>query len=223
MTDARLPNNSQRLAIVGRTGTGKSVAGAWHLSLKDFKTFPWVVVDTKRDSFWRKVWHLSGARRLSLKDTPGKDGFYYVQPTPQEIQGPDGEAFLWRIHKRGRCGLFFDEGYMLDKFSDALIALYTQGRDLQIPMITLSQKPKYLNMFTFSEAEFLQVFALNDVKDRQRIAEFAPIDPKMRVRDFHSLWYDVGRNSVVEFSPVPPPDRILEDFEARLRFVKRAI
>lgn len=223
MPDVHLPNNSDRLAIVGRTGSGKSIAGAWHLSLQNFRAFPWLVIDTKRDSFWRKVWKLPGARQITLNDTPGKNGLYYVQPTPQQIQSDVGEDFLWRLHRRGRIGIFIDEGYMMDKFSDALIALYTQGRDLRIPMITLSQKPKYLNMFTFSEAQYFQVFALNDVKDRQRIAEFSPIDPDHRLRPYHSLWYDVGHNSVVEFSPVPPPDRILESFEAQLRHVKRAI
>jgi hypothetical protein len=221
--EVRLPDNTQRLAIAGRTGTGKSIAGAWQLSIKDLRTFPWLVFDSKRDPFWKKVWALGGARKLRLTETPGKEGLFYVQPTTQEISSQVGEDFLWRLHKRGRIGIFIDEGYTMDKYSNALTALYTQGRTLNIPMITLTQKPKFLNMFTFSEADFMQVFALNDIKDRQRIAEFAPIDPKVRLRERHSLWYDVARNSVAEFSPVPAPARILENFQAQMRYSKRAI
>jgi len=223
MADARLPGNSDRTVIVGRTGTGKTIAGAWHLSLKKFATFPWIVFDTKRDPFFKELWRMQGAKKIRFSDRVGKDGLHYIQPLPHEMKSDAAEDFLWRLHKRGRVGIFIDEGYMFDKFSDALTALYTQGRTLNIPMITLSQKPKYLNMFTFSEAQFFQVFPLNDLNDRKRIAEFSPIDPKVRLREHHSLWYDVGRNSVVELSPVPAPDRLLENFEAQLRATKRAI
>lgn len=223
MAAARLPNNSQRLAVVGRTGTGKTIAGAWQLSLKNFATFPWIVFDTKRDPFLKQVWKFPGAHRIGFKDRVTKPGLYYLQPLPHEMKSDDAEAFLWNIHKRGNTGLFFDEGYMLDKYSDALIAIYTQGRTLKIPTITLSQKPKYLTPFTWSEADFFQVFHLNDVNDRKRIGEFMPADLDRRLRDHHSLWYDVGANSVAEFSPVPAPDRILESFAAQLRRQHRAI
>lgn len=223
MPEPRLPGRSDRTVIVGRTGTGKTIAGAWQLSLQDFKVFPWLVFDTKRDPFLKELWGMNVAKRIRFSDTPGKNGLHYIQPLPHEMKSDEAESFLWCIHKRGKIGLFIDEGYMFDKFSNALDALYTQGRTLKIPMITLSQKPKYLNMFTFSEAQFFQVFALNDLNDRKRIAEFSPIDPKVRLREHHSLWYDVGANSVVEFSPVPAPDRILETFEAQLRAKNRAI
>ena len=166
---------------------------------------------------------MRGANRIRFSDTPWKEGLYYIQPLPHEMKSDACEDFLWRLHKRGRIGIFIDEGYMFDKYSPALDALYTQGRTLKIPMITLSQKPKYLNMFTFSEAQYFQVFALNDLNDRKRIAEFSPINPKALLREHHSLWYDVGRNSVVEFSPGPAPGRVLESFEAQLRAIKRAI
>lgn len=219
----RLPDHSQRLAVVGRTGTGKTQAGMYWLSLQQFSEFPWVVIDTKRDSFLRKVWSLRGPKRLTFGDSVGKTGLHYIQPLPKELRSDACEDFLWRIHKRGRCGIFIDEAYMMDRYSDALIALYTQGRDLRIPMITLSQKPKYVTPFTWSEADFVQAFHLNDKADQKRITEFTRADLIRPLRDYHSTWYDVGRNSVVEFSPVPARDRIIENFEAQMRLAKRAI
>lgn len=223
MPEIRLPGLKDRTVIVGRTGTGKSIAGAWHLSLKDYTTFPWLVFDTKKEEFFADVWKMNGARRITFADKIPKAGLWYLQPTPKEMASQECEAFLSRIHQRGKVGLFIDEGYSFDKYSNALTAIYTQGRSLRIPVITLSQKPKYLNPFTFSEAQFFQVFALNDLSDRKRIAEYSPISPKIALRPFHSVWYDVGHNSVVEFSPVPAPDRILETFETKLRLAKRAI
>lgn len=130
---------------------------------------------------------------------------------------------MWRLHTRGKIGNFFDEGYSLNRYSKALEALYTQGRSLQLPCITLSQKPKYLTPFTFSEADFFQIFHLNDKKDRQRVEEFVPGDLERRLPDFHSLWYDVGVDKVSEFSPVPARETILNSFDAKLRQLKRVI
>jgi hypothetical protein len=240
MTDVRLPGNSHRLVVFGRTGTGKTQAGVFQLSLKNFLrnsgAIPWVVVNTKRDELLREIERMSGARTIDFMDTPGKSGLYFINPLPHEMRSPQAEQFLWRVHQRGRVGLFFDEGLMLDRYSTALEAIYSQGRSLRIPTITLSQKPKYMMQLTFSEADFFQVFPLNDANDRKRVAEFMPplvkmppdgrsitIEPGGRLQDFHSLWYDVARHSVAEFSPVPARDQILERFEAQLRAVKRVI
>lgn len=219
----RLPGNSHRLAVIGRTGSGKTQAGLWHLSTKDFKSFPWIIFDTKGDDMIRDISKMPGTQKLRFNDQIPKTGLSIIRPLPHEMKSDACEDFLWRIHKRGRCGIFADEGYMFHKYSDALNALYTQGRSLKIPMITLSQKPKYLSQFTFSESDFFQVFDLNDRNDRKRINEFMPADLERPLPAFHSLWYDVGDRSIVNFSPVPARDVILEKFEAQLRLAKRVI
>lgn len=223
MADVRLPNNSQRLAVIGRTGSGKTQAGLWHLSTKNLRDFPWIVFDTKGDELIREIGKFPAVHKIRFGDAIDKQGLHILRPLPHEMKSDECENFLWKLHKRGRCGIFIDEGYMFDKYSDALNALYTQGRSLKIPMITLSQKPKYLTQFTFSESDFFQVFDLNDKNDRKRINEFMPADLERPLPDFHSLWYDVGRRSVVNFSPVPARDTILENFAAQLRYNKRVI
>lgn len=219
MSDVRLPNNTQRTVLVGRTGSGKTRAGVWHLSNKVFSEFPWVIFDTKRDSFLKKIYRFPGVKKITFSDKISKPGLYYIQPLPEEMQEAQAEDFLWYLHKRGGVGIYIDEGYMMHRYSKALNALYTQGRDLRIPMITLSQKPKYLTPFTFSEADFFQVFQLNDQNDRKRITEFMPADLNRRLPNYHSLWYDVGQDQVVEFRPVPADDQILENI--RTQFVQK--
>jgi hypothetical protein len=219
----RLPGNSHRVSIIGRTGTGKTQAGLWHLSLKHFSKFPWVMFDAKGDTLINEIAQIPGVKAISMKDTPDKSGLHILRATPPQMKSDAMDDFLWRIHKRGRCGLFCDEGYVFDPRGDAFNTVLTQGRSLQIPMIVLSQRPRWLSQFVFSEADFFQVFALNHVKDRRTCEEFIPADLDNRLPDYHSLWYDVGRNSVHTFSPVPPRESILENFENRLRIRKRVI
>ncbi len=223
MDGVNFPGKHDRTVIVGRTGTGKTMVGLWHLSGWDFNKFPWIIFDTKGDSKLKELARNPGIKRLKFADAIPKTGLHIIRPLPHEMDSDECEKFLWRIHARKNVGIYFDEGYMLNKYSKALIALYTQGRDLNIPIITLSQKPKYLTQFTFSEADYFQVLALNDKNDRKRIEEFMPADLEKRLPKWHSLWYDVGQDKVTEFSPVPALETILQSFDAKLRQLKRVI
>ena len=49
MTEFKLPSFKQRLAIIGRTGSGKTQAGAWILANAPFDKQPYVIVDYKGD------------------------------------------------------------------------------------------------------------------------------------------------------------------------------
>ena len=210
------PNDTQHTLILGRTGSGKTQAGIWHLSGKNFERKPWVIFDTKGDELIDKIGRMEGAKHLKLGEMPGKNGLYIVRPRPD--QDVEIDEFLWKIHARNNVGLYFDEGYMVGK-SDALNALLTQGRSKHIPIIILSQRPAWLTRFCFSEASFFQVFSLNDRRDRQRVQEFISIDKadiENRLPEFHSLWYDVKQDHVFTFAPVPPADAILNEFRARL-------
>ena len=74
MVDIRLPGNSDRLVVIGRTGTGKTQAGLWHLSLKNFKTFPFVMVDAKGDSLINEISNMPGVERVGFNDKIGRTG-----------------------------------------------------------------------------------------------------------------------------------------------------
>lgn len=223
MPAMRLPGLSHRTVIIGRTGTGKTQAGLWHLSLNNFQTFPWVITDTKGDDMIREIATIPGVERLSLADTPLKKGLHILRATPEQMKSPAFDAFLARIHARGRCGVFIDEGYMTDPRCAPLNTILTQGRSLKVPVIFLTQRPAWVTKFAFSEADFFQCFHLNDREDQRTIEKFVPAELDRRLPDYHSLWYDVGRNAVVEFSPVPPRDDILDNFDVAIRPRKRVI
>lgn len=207
----KLPNEKQRTVIVGRTGSGKTVAGIWHLSKRDYQTMPWVIFDYKGDEL------ISGlpTREIPIKKlkAPDEPGLYVVRPMADRDDDAV-ENFLWGIKHRGYTGIYVDEGYMLpgNGRSIAYRAIQTQGRSLRIPTITLSQRPVWMDRFVFSEADFYQVFHLNDKRDKATIKSFMPENTGELLPKFHSYYYDVSENDLCVLSPVPSGQHLLGTF-----------
>lgn len=211
------PGPTDRILIVGRTGSGKSVAGLFHLSRANFHEQPWVIIDSKGEEEFTKI---RGAVDWDMSSVPSKPGLYIIRPLPDETEAL--EAFLWKVHQRGQIGLFVDEGYMVAPTrppSRAFRAILTQGRSLRIPVIINSQRPKWIEPFAISEATFYQVFHLNDRKDRERIQEFIDrdrIDLHQRLPNYHSVYHDVKADDTRVLNPVRPAEKSIELIEKRL-------
>jgi DNA helicase HerA-like ATPase len=205
----RLPNSTQRTAIIGRTGSGKTQAAAWLLSRQSIDVMPWVIFDYKTDELLNSI---DRAQHVDLDFVPSKAGVYIVHPTP----GDDTETMLWKLWARENVGIYVDEGYMLGDHNAAFEACLTQGRSKHIPMIVLSQRPAWISRFVFSEADFFQVFHLNDKRDKKAVESFVPQNLAVTLPPFHSFFYDVGKNTLHRFAPVPNAVTILETFEHKL-------
>lgn len=214
-TGIRLPTNRQRFVGMGRTGSGKTVQGAWMLSEAPFDKQPYVIVDYKGDDLLRS---LPRVQEIGLNEIPKYPGVYYVHPKPSDED--EVEAWLWRVWERERIGLYFDEAYSVPnpKGGGAFQAILTQGRSKNIPAIILTQRPSWISRFVFSEADFYAVFHLNDKRDRATIQQFMPEGTlKERLPDYHSYYYDVGRDQLTVLRPVPNDDNIRDRFDTRLR------
>ena len=205
----RFPGDSDRVAILGRSGSGKTTAEIWHLSGKDFRASPWLIVNTKDDELINQIAQIEGVQTIGLNETPGDQGLYIVNPRPSEQVELD--ALFQRIWEKQNCGIAIDEGYAIKK-TDWFNACLTSGRTRKIPMIVGSQRPKKISLFVFSEASYMQVFDLTNYDDRKEVSRWIPFDPATRLPNHYSLWYDVKHNSVTKLSPVPPADKILNSF-----------
>jgi hypothetical protein len=214
-----LPDDTQRLAVIGRTGSGKTQAAVWHLSNRDFITKPWIVLNFKGDELIDAIPYTT---ELDLSDAaPKKSGIYIVRPVPHEIEELD--AFLWKVWERENTGLYFDEGYMVGNIP-SFRALLTQGRSKRIPMIVLTQRPVLISRFVWSESDFFQVFALTNAQDQKTVREWMPYpDNPDIVPEFNSIYHDVKHATTVIMRPVPDRDALLTVFRNRLRIPRKAI
>ena len=214
----RLPRPSDRIAIIGRTGSGKTQAAVWHLSQQNIDRMPWIVLDYKNDVLINDI---AKAQYIYFSSpVPKLPGIYILSLLPGQEE--ELEEYLWKVWERGGIGIYTDEGYMVGK-SKAFEACLTQGRSKKIPMITLSQRPSWISKFVFSEANFFQVFHLNDREDRKAVQRFIPASIEKRLPEYHSRYYDVDKDVLAEFAPVPPADKLLADIDAKLPSPKRTL
>lgn len=216
----RLPNNSQRTVIVGRTGTGKTVAGLWHLSNYSMMR-PWIVLNFKDDEHIEsinKAQHIDFDFVLDKKD----EGLFVLRVLPPDTQGTLKtesrlERFLWKIWERGNCGLFVDECFSIGQ-NDAFDSILTQGRSKRIPVIGCTQRPVWVTRFLFSEADFIQVFHLNDERDRNTVEGFTPLvsEDFEQLGKHESYYYDIAENELAKFKPCPPMSATRLIFDEKL-------
>lgn len=217
----RLPNNSQRTVIVGRTGTGKTVAGLWHLSNYDLSK-PWVILNFKGDEH---IDSIEKAQHIDFSYVPGKkdNGIFILHPMPSDAKGSrleksPLETYMWKLWERENIGLFCDEGLLIGN-NDAMDSILTQGRSKRLPVILCSQRPVWITRFAFSEADFIQAFHLNDDRDRETVEGFTPLDTDDfdLLKKHCSFYYDVSENNLTGIKPVPNMDAIRNIFDIKLQ------
>lgn len=215
----RLPNDQQRLTIVGATGSGKTQAALWHLSKRNFDEKPWIIYDFKIDEMINTI---EGLQEIALEDPlPERPGLYIVHPTP--YQEEQVEAHMLRIWEKENIGVYVDEGIMVGTNNRGFRLLLTQGRSKHIPMITLSQRPVWLDRYVFSESEFYRVFRLQHVKDVASVEQFIPHDLSERLPEYHSYYYDVPADELVVANPVPDESIIMDTFDMKLSRLKKVV
>lgn len=213
------PGDTDRLTIVGATGSGKTQAGMYHLSRRDLNSKIWIVYDFKRDDLINEV---GDAQHMDLTSPlPERPGLYVVHPRPGNEDLVDEHMF--RIWEREDIGVYVDEGYMIGNKSPGFRALLTQGRSKRIPMIVLSQRPVYMDRFVFSESQFFQIFRLQHDDDVSSAQKFIPYDLSKRLPRYHSYYYDVVSDKLVVLSPVPDRDAILDTFRTKLYQFRKVI
>jgi hypothetical protein len=202
-----LPGAADRTAVIGATGTGKTVLGAWLLSKQRFDKRPWVAIDFKHEELWDMV-GTPPMRTLKVGSLPGKRGLYRMSVQPW--QDDELENWLKKVWSHGNIGLFVDEVSLMPQ-KDAFKAILRQGRSLKIPVIACSQRPVDVDREVWSEANYISVFRLDDVRDYKIIKGFtrdAPIDRPLP--EYHSHWYDKKNFTCMELRPVPKPASIAE-------------
>lgn len=208
-TDVSFPGIENRTCIIGSTGSGKTVFGAWLLSTRknlDWRNMPVVMFDWKGDKLLGSL----GAKEISVRDKPPKKpGLYMLRLDDTDL--PDVDVFLNRCWAQENIGLFFDEAAELEK-SRSVNRVFKQGRSKHIPIISCTQRPVWLPRSVFSESEYFAIFRLNDRDDQTTVKRFVNADVYAKRLPHHCLWYDVVGDAATVFKPVPSPAAIREAF-----------
>jgi hypothetical protein len=215
----RLPNDSQHIAIIGRNGTGKTLAALWHLSKRPFDKRPELIVDFKRDEH---IAAIEKAVEIPVGDVPTDPGIYVVRPN---VSDPSLLfQTLARAYQRENIGIWFDEGFILSqdsKVEGMFENILTQGRSKHIPLIVLVQRPVWVSRFVYSESSFFQLFHLQDKRDVITLHSVIPEAAFRRLPEFHSAYYDVGKNRLEYLAPVPREEEILATIDKRLTAMQK--
>jgi hypothetical protein len=213
-----VPGPEDRTVIIGQSGSGKTVLGAFLLSLQNFEKRPWVALDFKDETLWDQVGE-PPMRELRLGQMPGKRGLYRLHVDPWDEE--DLEAWLKEVWRRGNIGLFADEAALLPQ-KGAVRAILRQGRSKRIPFIGCTQRPVGCDREIFSEANYRACFGVEDHRDYQVIRGlFGNTDIRDECERLHrhwSVWWDVNRKNLVTLQPSPPPAKVAEDLRARVPY-----
>jgi DNA helicase HerA-like ATPase len=217
----RLPARDEHTTVVGRNGSGKTMLGAFLLSMQNLKDETWLVLDYKGEEIFQS---LANARHIGFSDVPDEPGLYILSSRPDLEERT--ENWMWRVWEHERVGLFVDEAYMLPQFQKgAFQAILTQGRSKRIPTLTLTQRPVRVTPFAFSEASHVAVFDLNAKADRKTVEDRTgegfmtwrpPEFPDVRLPRFHSRWYAVKSDSRYVVRPVPEAGKIIAAIDGQL-------
>lgn len=227
------PTNQQRVIVLGRTGSGKSQFSIALLSTRDWNRMPWTIIDYKGEDLLEDIREATNGaiKQVSpYEEPPKKPGLYWMNPSPV-IDDEAVNAYLWKVWRNERHGLFIDEGFALPQAPKGPFdVILTQGRTKRIPVIALYQRPVYMSRFAVAQADYFAVFDQNDERDLKTTAQYvkAAKGPNNEIISvfsplpkYHCLWYDVSQGVSTVLQPAPARDDIIDAFINRLRPVKR--
>lgn len=207
-----LPGAADRTVVIGGTGTGKTVFGCWLLSTQRFDKRPWVCIDFKGEVLFDQVGD-PPMRDLTLSQSPTKTGLFRLRINPGQEDA--FENWLWKMWQRENVGLFCDEFSLVPQRS-AMKAILRQGRSKLIPVIACTQRPVDCDREVFTEATYVSVFRLDDVRDAKIIKGFtrdAAIDETLPPH--WSFWYDKAKTNLTRLRPCPNPETLVRTLKER--------
>lgn len=181
----------QRVAFTGKTGSGKTYAA--HYLLRPIRRL--IVIDPKAQLWNDRTWRLEPPERQAINAL--RNGEYarvvYFEPPAIDSDGfPVWDSifeFAWEL---GDVCVYIDEMYSVAKngrLSYPLRRLYTQGRWPLIGVWASTQRPSFVPLEMFSEAEWSFTFTLRMEDDRRKVARSLGFDQVLEpIRDEHGFW-----------------------------------
>lgn len=214
MTAFRFPDASQRTAVLGMTGSGKSVFASWLLSHSSYDRRPWLIVDHKDEEIFSQI-----NRKLLTEIDPGdgvpsKPGLYITRPLPESDDAAMSQTFdkIWR---QGDTGIYVDEGALLDRYDRSFNTILVTGRSRHIPVIFCCQRPVGASQYVFTQSNNFAVFQLEGVDDQKRVKSYLGEELTAPLPTYHCRWRSRADRSTIMLAPVEDPETIVDRINRR--------
>lgn len=188
MSEGILP--SEHVAIVGATGSGKTyTARKYHANI------PFVAaIDIKGTLKWPEVPKeeltiVTRLREIGMARTPK----VIYRPNPAEMNEDYYDAFFEWCYKRKNTRVWVDEARAICPTPFHLpfwmMSILTRGRELNVGMTSITQRPKKIPLEIFSESTHFFVHHLNLKEDRERMVEVTERPEVLKSPVGHDFWY----------------------------------
>jgi len=168
-------NTSEHVFIAGSTGSGKTILGKAYLSRKKNV----VVLDTK-GTFYFEPFLLEDdyviITELSrLEEASKKFDKIVYRPRLEELNDEYYDLFFKWCYFRRNTTVLVDEAMQVVKNAHTIPEYYkgilTRGRELNVSVWSLTQRPSGLNQLILTESTHYFIFRLTHINDRKKIAE----------------------------------------------------
>lgn len=201
----------KRAMVSGRTGSGKSTLACWLLSRSRQH---WLILNPKHTAAYKGLPDCEVLARFdenTVSKSIEKHRFTLLNLSGDQATPDYMDTVIQWLHESFEdIGLCVDEAYTLHtggKAGDGLVGWLTRGRELRQSFLGLTQRPKWLSLFCFSESDYIVEMDLTISDDRKRVFDFTGHPASLeRLPPHRWLWYDVGSDSIAKYGPVPRID-----------------
>lgn len=182
--------------------------GAWFLQRS---TQHWIILNPKHTRIYRELpgaaVHRKFDSRALIRDLAIYK-FVVLELEADEAEPNYMDGIVAWVHTAMRnVGLCVDELYTMHSRGQSgpgLLGWLTRGREYRQSFLGLTQRPKWISLFCFSESDYLCEMDLTLPEDRERFFEFTGNRNFLaRVVDHRWLWYDVARDTITLYGPIP--------------------
>jgi hypothetical protein len=174
------PTIDERMTIVGCSGSGKSTLGVRLLDAFEYVVAidPIGFLGSAKSGAMAGKKQLDGYKLVSSPEELARYGAYHkrlqYRPKPEYQNWEAYDVVYHWLFERQNTMIYTDEAYRVMKgmrcppWMDACV---TAGRQRNVGMITVTQRPTHVDQRLFSEANHLVCFRLRRRVDRERLAE----------------------------------------------------